>query len=152
MTIALANAQRGVPVDVPRLTRLARCAVRALRIRTLGRLEITFVAAQQMRRLNRRFLRQDRSTDVLSFRYLAASAASTEISLIVGDIVIAPREAHAYAKRHRLPYAEELSRYVIHGLLHWLGHEDRTSSEQRKMRMMENRLLIQCLNGPARAV
>ena len=133
MTVRVTNAQREAPVSTVRMTRLARRAIRRLRIRTPGRLAITFVASRRLRTLNRRFLRRDRPTDVLSFRY--------DGEPIVGDILIAPAQARAYARRHGLPYAEELARYVVHGLLHWLGHEDRTAAEQRGMRVMEDRLL-----------
>jgi probable rRNA maturation factor len=133
MTVRVTNAQREAPVSTVRMTRLARRAIRRLGIRVPGRLAITFVASRRLRALNRRFLRRDRPTDVLSFRY--------DGEPIVGDILIAPAQARAYARRHGLPYAEELARYVVHGLLHWLGHEDRTAAEQRGMRVMEDRLL-----------
>lgn len=133
MTVRVVNAQREAPVPLIRMTRLARRAIRRLRIRAPGTLAIAFIDSRRMRRLNKRFLRHDRPTDVLSFRY--------DGEPIVGDIVIAPAQARAYARRHGIPYAEELSRYVVHGLLHWLGHEDRTAAERRKMRVMEERLL-----------
>ena len=63
---------------------------------------------------------------------------------IVGEIFIAPALARAYAKSHGIPYEDELSRYVVHGILHWLGHEDRTAVQQRRMRQRENRLLTLC--------
>ncbi len=142
MVVSVINTQREVPVSATRMTRLARCAIRRLRIRTPGILAITFISAQRMRTLNQRFLRHDRVTDVLSFRY--------DGEPIVGEIVIAPRQARAYAAAHRLLYAQELSRYVIHGLLHWLGHEDRTTAQQRRMRMMEDNLLAQCIRRQVR--
>ena len=72
----------------------------------------------------------------------------TDISLdqvTVGEILIVPRRAHAYAREHGISYAQELSRYIVHGLLHWLGHEDRTPAQQRKMRTRENYVLARCL-------
>ena len=133
MRISVRNEQRDAPVNVARMARLARRSVRRLRIRARGTLAVTFIDAHRMRALNRRFLRHDRTTDVLSFRY--------DGEPIAGDIVISPSAAQRYARRHGVPYTEELSRYVVHGLLHWLGHEDRTAAQQRKMRAMEDRLL-----------
>lgn len=136
MVVSLANRQRRDPVDLRAAGRLARRAARRLRIRVPGELAITFLDGRRMRQLNRRFLGQDRSTDVLSFRYPGEP--------IVGEIFIAPAEARAYALRHRLPYDQELSRYIVHGLLHWLGHDDRTPAQQRTMRAKENELLNLC--------
>ena len=137
MVVSVTNAQRALPVDTTRIARLARCAIRRLRIRTRGELAITFVDPRRMRALNRRFSRHDRMTDVLSFRYDGEPT--------VGEILVAPAAARAYATQHGISYAEELSRYVVHGLLHWLGHDDRTIAQQRDMRAREDRLLAGCV-------
>ena len=138
MTVLVTNAQEAAPVNVGDITRFARRAIRRLRIRSRGTLTVTFIDSRQMRRLNKRFMRHNRVTDVLSFRY--------DGEPVIGEVLIAPSQARAYARRHSIPYHQELSRYVVHGLLHWLGHEDRTATQQRKMRAMEDRLL----NGAAR--
>ena len=137
MVIRVCNEQDEAMVPVNRMVQLARRAVRALRIRTPGTLAIAFIGSRRIRSLNKRFLRHDRATDVLSFRY--------DGEPVVGEILIAPARARAYARRHRLPYEEELSRYVVHGLLHWMGHEDRTRAQQCKMRCLEDQLLRQCV-------
>ncbi len=139
MVVSVIDAQREAPVDTTRMARFACGAIRHLGIRTPGRLAITFIGSREMRALNKRFMRHDRVTDVLSFRYDGES--------VVGEILVAPGQACAYAKRHGIPYREELARYIAHGLLHWLGHEDRTVAQQRKMRAMEDRLLLNC-RGP----
>ena len=136
MMVALTNAQRECPVNTALMARVARSAVRTLRIRAPGTLAVTFIGAARMRALNKRFLRHDRPTDVLSFRY--------DGEPVVGEILIAPRAARAYAKRHGIGYATELARYVVHGLLHWLGDEDRTAAQQQQMRAREDRLLSRC--------
>ena len=97
---------------------------------------MTFITAQRMKELNKRFTGHDRPTDVLSFRY--------DGEPVVGEILIAPSAARTYAVRHRLSYEEELSRYVVHGLLHWRGHDDATEAQQRAMRRQEDRLLSRC--------
>ena len=136
MRVRVVNAQRQAPVSLLRMRRLARAALRHLHIRTGGELSITFVDTRRMRARNRRFTRHDRSTDVLSFRY--------DGEPVVGELLIVPREAQRYAQAHGLPYAQELSRYVVHGLLHWMGHDDRTAPQQRDMRRREDRLLRRC--------
>ena len=118
------------------LTRVAGCAARQLRIREAGHVIIALIDSRTMRRLNRRFMRHDGLTDVLSFRYSREP--------IVGEILVAPAFARLYAKRHRVSYRQELARYVIHGLLHWVGHKDKTPPQQRQMRTLEDKLLAQC--------
>ena len=133
MSVTVMNAQRRVAIDTARMKRVARSAVRRLRIRGSGTMAIAFIDSRRMRTLNKRFLRHDRPTDVLSFRY--------DGEPVIGEILIDPSQARAYAVRHKIPYANELSRYVVHGLLHWMGHEDRTKAQQAKMRKMEDRVL-----------
>ncbi len=146
MTVGVTNAQRTLPVDPVAVARVARCAIRALRIRTRGRLEIAFLNPQRMRAVNRRFCRHHDTTDVLSFRY-EDGVVGRGAARIVGEILVAPSQARAYAARHHLAYTEELFRYVIHGLLHWLGHDDRTAPQRHRMRALEDHLLAQCLSA-----
>ena len=136
VSLHLANHQWRDRVPLAWLEVLARCAVRRLRIRRRGQLLITFIDGATMRRLNRRFKRHNRLTDVLSFRY--------DGEPVVGEILIAPAAARRYATRHSLSYRQELARYVLHGLLHWMGREDRTVRQQHKMRALEDKLLSQC--------
>ena len=124
------------------LRRLAKRAAARLGIDEEGVFAISFIDERMMRRLHGQFLHDRRSTDVLTFRYACVPAACPST---IGEILIAPSAAHRYANAHRLPYREELARYVVHGLLHWLGHDDRTAAQQRKMRALENHLLIQCV-------
>ncbi len=140
MTVSVRNDQRNAPVQTARVVRLARRAIRQLAIVGGGELAITFLDDRRMRTLNRRFMRHDRATDVLTFRYDGEPT--------VGEIFISPARARAYAKRHGIAYDDELSRYVVHGLLHWTGREDRTKTEQASMRRAEDRLLAACgVNG-----
>jgi probable rRNA maturation factor len=99
------------------------------------------VDAPTMRALNRRFLRHHGLTDVLSFRY--------DEEPVVGEILVSPAFARRYADDHGVPYRQELARYVIHGLLHWAGHDDQTPSQRKRMRALEDALLGACASGTA---
>ena len=126
------------------LAGLANRAMATMRVRPQGRIAVTFIDAATMRRLNRRFTGHRGLTDVLSFRYEDPSPRSGLREPIVGDIVVSPAAARRYSAAHNIPYRQELARYVIHGLLHWAGHDDRTAAQQRRMRALEDRLLHQC--------
>ena len=142
LTLQLSNHQRRDPVPLPWLARFARRAVDALRIRRRGALCVAFIDSRTMRALNKRFTHHTGLTDVLSFNYAEDA--------IVGEILVSPAFARQYATQHRLSYRQELARYVAHGLLHWLGHDDRTPREQSAMRRREDRLLTACLPKAAR--
>ena len=141
----MTNAQRKSPVDKTSVARIARCAIEKLQIKASGTLVIAFVDSVSMRNLNKRFLHHDYPTDVLSFRYGKEAPCPRPVNThereILGEIVISPDAAQRFAKERCLNYEQELARYVIHGLLHYLGHHDRTLSQQKKMRTIETHLL-----------
>lgn len=146
MVVDFVNKQHQVPVYLKRMNQLARCAVARLKIKTPGRMTVTFVDNRKMRQLNRRFLSHDWSTDVLTFRYETEGLKLSRTAMryqVIGDVIIAPAQARTFARRSHIPYTEELSRYLVHGILHWLGHEDKTKTQQRSMRIMEDQLLVQ---------
>ncbi len=92
---------------------------------------LAFVGERAMRTLNRKFMKKDRPTDVLSFP-LGERGADGKFYL--GDIVIAVPVAvrQSRAKGHSLD--RELRLLAIHGFLHLLGydHSAGIEDEERK--------------------
>jgi rRNA maturation RNase YbeY len=72
-----------------------------------------------MEKLNSDFLSHDGPTDVISFGLARASKSSP----VIGDIYICPLVAERNARRLGITAKEELTRLVIHGMLHILGHD-----------------------------
>jgi probable rRNA maturation factor len=72
------------------------------------------------------------STDVLTF-----PLSETRDPPLEGEIVLSVDTARAVAERLGHEAADEAALYVIHGLLHLCGYDDRTPSQRRKMRARE---------------
>ena len=85
-------------------------------VRARGTATVALVGDAAMRRLNRRFARKDRVTDVLSFPSGGADGA-------LGDIAIATVVARRQARDRGHSYTEELRVLALHGLLHLLGYD-----------------------------
>jgi probable rRNA maturation factor len=137
--VEVVNRQRTYPVDVVGIAAFAGFVLRRKRLKATGVFEIALVAPQRMRNLNRQCLGHDWVTDVITYRYpVPVPLGGAEV---VGELIICPQQAAAYARAHGLAYEDELLRYVAHGLLHWAGLNDHTEREQRVMRMQEGRLL-----------
>ena len=62
---------------------------------------------------------------------------------LCGEIFVCLDEALAQARRFRTTWQRELTRYIVHGILHLVGHEDRAPAARRKMKRAEDRLLRQ---------
>ena len=143
MRIRLANHQSDNRIPQRWLSGLARRALRHLKLEGPGWMSISFVDRTTMMRVNWQLLKHRGLTDVLSLKYdeLGGVPASQGV---VGEVIVSPTFAKQYASEHGLSYRDELARYVVHGLLHWAGYDDRTPSQRRRMRIMENRLLARC--------
>lgn len=55
----------------------------------------------------------------------------------LGEVFVCPQVAIDYAKKRKLNPYEELSLYVIHGLLHCFGYDDIEPADRRVMRKKE---------------
>jgi rRNA maturation RNase YbeY len=60
-----------------------------------------------------------------------------------GEIFICPAEAKVQARRFRTTWTSELTRYLVHGLLHLQGYDDLRAADRRRMKRREGRLLRQ---------
>jgi len=85
--------------------------------RRLAEISVTFLPAPGMQRLNRDWLGHDRPTDVLAF---ALPGPNRQVA---GDLYICPSVARAQARQFGVPAREELTRLVVHGVLHLLGYD-----------------------------
>jgi rRNA maturation RNase YbeY len=120
MTIAIDVATDGIrlPLARTRISSVARAVLRAEDVRA-ARLSITFVSDERIAALNRRHLGHRGPTDVISFGLGGAAPEDP----VVGDIYIAPDVARRNAAAHGVTIGEELTRLVIHGVLHVLGFD-----------------------------
>lgn len=94
-----------------------------------------------MRRLNRTYRGKDRTTDVLSFPQMSYGN-EPQPSTLLGDIVISLPQARRQAREYGVSLYEEVSRLLVHGLLHLLGYDHEQSRYQaRVMSALEEELL-----------
>lgn len=146
------NNEVGVEIDEKHLQHIASTVLNDYDFRR-GEPEFTlsFVAPEDIQRLNRTFRKVDAVTDVLSFE----SGGETDPGSgreYIGDIVICISRAKEQAELsgHRL--IDEISLLEIHGLLHLLGYDHYTDEEKQEMWKEQNgyleRLGIQLKRRP----
>lgn len=98
--------------------------------RAKGTVTVAIVPDEQVRRLNRRFRRLNRSTDVLSF----PSGEPGDL----GDVVIAAGIARRQAREAGHTAEVEFKILALHGLLHLLGYDH--ERDDGRMARLERRL------------
>jgi len=101
---------------------------------------VLFVDDTEISELNARHLGRNGPTDVLAFPMSGEEHLNFHQE-ILGDVVVSVERAISYAKEHELKAENELSLYLIHGLLHLLGYDDVNETAARKMRRREKELL-----------
>jgi probable rRNA maturation factor len=144
-TFTVRNRQRQRTVNVRFLRRIALTLLRDLLHVEDFDLGIYLVATPEMTRLNETFLRHKGSTDVIAFDYSVRPPPRPRNRLdpspLHGEIFICLDEAVTQAKRFGTNWQSELTRYLIHGLLHLLGFDDHNQICRRKMIRAESDLL-----------
>ncbi|HLZ46912.1 MAG TPA: rRNA maturation RNase YbeY [Gemmatimonadales bacterium] len=99
-----------------------------------SRVEITFLSAEAMRRMNRRATGRRSLTDVIAY------ALPQPDGRIIGDVYICPAAAAAAHHGASADVREELIRLAVHGTLHVLGYdhpEGRGRTRSRMWRLQE---------------
>jgi probable rRNA maturation factor len=133
--IAIASPQEVVPIDRARLREVVRTVLDGERVKD-AEISLAFVDNPTIHRLNQRYLQHDEPTDVLSFPLSERNAAK-----LAGELVIGAEVAKAQAEERGHDVQAELALYVIHGLLHLCGYDDRDDAGRRAMRERERHYL-----------
>ncbi|TMD57317.1 MAG: rRNA maturation RNase YbeY [Chloroflexi bacterium] len=144
MRIAIAGE---APCELAPIRRAIRRAVRPYRLPRDAEVQVAFISDTDMRALNKRFRRIDRTTDVLSFgeaipprdrgpgavAHLERRRSENGGRFDLGEILISAPQAARQARRRKRPVAEEVAVLAAHGVLHLLGYEDETPAGYREM-------------------
>ncbi len=142
MEISLHNRQRKLRFAIDWLRRLAAdAAPRCLRVparpgaplATLAEVEVTFVSDAAIARVHRDFMNIPGATDVITFDH--------------GEIIISTETARDNAALYGRTLDQELALYIVHGLLHLNGYEDKEPADFERMRQTQERVLAECLEA-----
>jgi len=130
----------GVPLSLNRLKRIIRFVLNQEQV---SNARMTFVLASDnfLRQLNKKFTMRDMATDVLSFDI----SSDIKNGVLFGDIVVSVDSAVRVSKSLHIPFQEELTRYVIHGILHLTGYDDTTTFKKNKMWKRQEELIREAL-------
>lgn len=93
----------------------------------LQEVEISFVSDDAIASIHGEFMEDPTATDVITFHH--------------GEILISLDTARRQAADHGEPWPRETALYVIHGLLHLAGWDDREESERKRMHEVQARIL-----------
>ncbi|MGH9247015.1 MAG: rRNA maturation RNase YbeY [Acidimicrobiales bacterium] len=156
LEVVVYDEQRQHPVDLGRWRLLAEHVVEAEGIRGEAELSVIFVDELAMTELNQHYLGEEGPTDVLSFpidddlaftgRWPDGSTPGPrrepgDVPLLLGDVVICPSIAARNAPTHAGTYDDEIALLLVHGILHILGMDHATQSDESAMQARERQYL-----------
>ena len=93
---------------------------------TLGDVTLVFCSDAYLLEMNKKHLDHDYFTDIITFDY-------TENEVLSGDLFISIDTVKDNAMENKVMFHVELNRVVGHGVLHLIGYNDKTDSEQKEM-------------------
>jgi probable rRNA maturation factor len=135
--VRIFNRQRTLALECKLLRRLARGLLEDLLDRHDYELGVHFISASEMAGLNETFLGHHGSTDVITFNHQEDAGSNK----LCGEIFISVDDALIHALRFHVRWPLEVTRYVVHGVLHLEGCNDTDPISRRAMKRRENKLL-----------
>jgi probable rRNA maturation factor len=129
--VTVSNRQRRRKINTPMLARIAERTLELVGD-TRATLSIVLVDDTTIAKFNARYHDTQRPTDILSFDYGEGQ----------GELIVSVEHAITQAERFRSTPAREIVLYVVHGILHLHGHDDRKPLDRRRMRAAERRVML----------
>ena len=101
---------------------------------SIGELNYVLLTDKALLEYNQRYLDHDEFTDVITFDGQTGTGVS-------GDVLMSYDRIKENATSFGVSAQNELRRVMVHGLLHLLGHGDKTKAQKQAMRELEDRCL-----------
>lgn len=99
--------------------------------KVLGDINVIVVSDGELLDINKKFLKHNYFTDVITFNY-------NDNDVVSGDIYISLDRINENAKKLKDTPETELNRVIVHGVLHLLGYDDKTSNQKVEIRSKED--------------
>ena len=96
-----------------------------------GDLQYTFLDDEALLVVNKKYLKHDFYTDIISFDY-------TMGKLISGEMFLSIDRIKDNANTFNISFLDELHRVIIHGILHYCGYKDKEEEDIVRMRSKED--------------
>ena len=98
---------------------------------------------QEIKKLNQKFRKKNKSTDVLSFPFYEKKELLNKLKkskeIYLGDIIINLNKIKN--KKNILNFKSEFNRLWVHGLVHLFGHDHKRKKDFQKMQIVEKSFL-----------
>jgi probable rRNA maturation factor len=140
MPISIINRQNKLRIDLAKLRRSLKRLMKELRCED-GEISLVLVDDNQIREMNKIYLKRDYPTNVISFAMTEGQFSHVN-PLLLGDIILSVETAYRDAISTNIDFMDEVEFLLIHGLLHLRGydHEGTRADMAQEMKNKEREL------------
>lgn len=130
-------------VDLKVFSGIEKAVAGVLALKKNVRVNVFFLPAVKMKKLNLESRGVAATTDVLSFPLYNKKPykPDAEGMIVLGDIMIDPSFASKKAKENMMTEQEEIVFLIVHGLLHLCGFDHNTEKKEIRMNNMTERII-----------
>jgi probable rRNA maturation factor len=100
---------------------------------------IHFASIEEITQMHGDYFNDPTPTDCITFPI--DDSEDEEFYKVLGEVFVCPEVALNYSKEHQVNFEEELTLYIVHGLLHLLGYDDIEEMDRSEMRQQEAHLM-----------
>lgn len=109
---------------------------------------ITFTTPEEIRKINKKYRKIDKATDVLSFPMFEKEELDEKVKNkdflyedVLGDIIISIDKVREQAEEYGHSFERELSYMLVHGFYHLMGYDHIEEEDKKIMRPKEEKIL-----------
>lgn len=109
---------------------------------------ITFTTPEEIRKINKKYRKIDKATDVLSFPMFGKAELDEKIKNkdflyedVLGDVIISIDKVKEQAEEYGHSFERELSYMLVHGFYHLMGYDHIEEEDKKIMRPKEEKIL-----------
>ena len=109
---------------------------------------ITFTTPEEIRKINKKYRKIDKATDVLSFPMFEKDELDEKIKSgdfpyedVLGDVIISIEKVREQANEYGHSFERELSYMLVHGFYHLMGYDHIEEEDKKIMRPKEEKIL-----------
>lgn len=139
--ISVHNRQRKLAISRDELERFAERALslclrersRGPSLTSLNEVQVLLISDRRISEIHHRYMEIKGPTDVITFQH--------------GEIFISVETALRQAQAYRTTLGHELNLYLVHGLLHLQGFDDRSPAERRRINLVQKKIVARASAG-----
>lgn len=136
MKVEVINNQSVIRLSKIRIKNIVKSVI-TFENRVCDEVAIHLVNTKKICELHQQFFNDPSTTDCISFPIDDFNDAYCHI----GEVFVCPQTAVDYSKDHHADVYQEITLYIVHGLLHLMGYDDIQKKDRIKMRNAEKRHL-----------